>query len=82
MSGLELPIFLFLKSSHLLSCVVIMITRNHKHRNAGAGTKYPISKTSVQKIKHNLIELHIFKKQDAEETFTYHFLVSFCVPPV
>lgn len=75
MSGLEPPIFLFLKNSHLFFCFVIIITRSHKHRNTGAGTKYPISKTSVQKIKHSLIELHIFKKQDAEEAFTYHFLV-------
>lgn len=39
-------------------------------------------KNSVEKMKHSLIELHILKKQHAEETFTYHFLVSFCVPPV
>lgn len=46
----------------------------------GADTKYPISKTSVQKIKHSLIELHILKKHDAEETFTDHFLVMFLCP--
>lgn len=77
-SGLEPPISLFLKSA-IYSFV--MITRNHKYRNAGTGTKYSISKNSVQNIKHSLIELCILKKQHAEETFTYNFLVSFCVPP-
>lgn len=69
------------KNSHLFFCFVI-IKGNHKYRNTGAGTKYPISKNSEEKMKHSLTELHISNKQQAEETFMYHFLVSFCVPSV
>lgn len=50
-----------------------MITRKHICRNAGTGSEYPISKNSVQNIKHSLIGLYVLKKKDAEEIFTSHF---------